>query len=154
MNVAEQNMLSWCRTLLGASPAPYKTLGDYLAAIPRLESLASVPRGTAVLVRGDVDAKPGAKIGEGDQRLRSMVDTLKFGIERGWKQIVFGHIGRKPEGSLNKVAARLGELLGKSVPLVSDWLGRCVVNHLAGGGRQDSQQSAWRCAGAGKHAAL
>jgi len=121
MNVTEQNMLSWCRTLLGASPAPYKTLGDYLAATPRLDSLASIPRGTAVLVRGDVDAKPGAKIGEGDQRLRSMVDTLKFGIERGWKQIVFGHIGRKPEGSLNKVAARLGELLGKSVPLVSDW---------------------------------
>jgi phosphoglycerate kinase len=121
MSITEQNMLSWCRTLLGASPAPYKTLGDYLAAIPRLESLSSVPRGTAVLVRGDVDAKPGAKIGEGDQRLRSMVDTLQFGVERGWKQIVFGHIGRKPEGSLNKVAVRLGELLGKSVPLVSDW---------------------------------
>ena len=121
MNVTEQNMLSWCRALLGASPAPYKTLGEYLAAIPRLDSLANVPSGTAVLVRGDVDAKPGAKIGEGDQRLRSMVETLKFGIERGWKQIVFGHIGRKPEGSLNKVAARFGELLGKSVPLVGDW---------------------------------
>ena len=84
-------------------PAPYKTLGDYLAAIPRLDSLADVPSGTAVLVRGDVDAKPGAKIGEGDVRLRSMVDTLKFGSEHGWKQVVFGHIGRKPEGSLNKV---------------------------------------------------
>ena len=73
-------------------------------------------------MRGDVDAKPGPNIGEGDQRLRSMVDTLKFGIAHGWKQIVFGHIGRKPEGSLNKVAARLGELLGKKVPLVTEWL--------------------------------
>ena len=40
-----------------------------------------------------------------------MVDTLEFGRKRGWKQIVFGHIGRKPEGSLAKVAKRLGELL-------------------------------------------
>src|SRR5206468_2321066 len=103
-------------------PAPHTTLGEYLNAIPRLKSLADVPRGTAVLVRGDLDAKPGAKIGEGDQRLRSMVDTLRFGIVNGWKQVVFGHIGRKPEGTLAKVAARLGELIGKKVPLVSDWL--------------------------------
>jgi len=122
MPVTDEKMLQWCRTLLGAAPAPYKTLGEYLAAIPRLNSLVDVPSGTPVLVRGDVDAKPGAKIGEGDQRLRSMVDSLKYGIERGWKQIIFGHIGRKPEGSLAKVAARLGELLGKKVPLVSDWL--------------------------------
>ncbi len=123
MGVTDQNnMEQWCRTLLGATPVPHKTLGDYLAAIPRLKSLANVPRGTVVLVRGDVDAKPGEKIGEGDERLRSMVSTLKFGIEQGWKQVVFGHIGRKPEGSLSKVATRLGELLGKKVPLIADWL--------------------------------
>ena len=62
-----------------------------------------------MLVRGDVDAKPGATVGEGDIRFRSMVDTLQFGRQRGWKQIVFGHIGRKPEGSLARVAKRLGE---------------------------------------------
>jgi len=122
MHVSDEKMLHWCQALLGATPAPHATLGEYLNAIPRLKSLADVPRGTAVLVRGDVDAKPGAQIGEGDQRLRSMVDTLRFGIEHGWKQVVFGHIGRKPEGSLAKVAARLGELVGKKVPLVSDWL--------------------------------
>jgi phosphoglycerate kinase len=69
-----------------------------------------------------VDAKPGATIGEGDIRLRSMADTLHYGIQRGWKQIVFGHIGREPEKSLNKVAKRLGEILKCDVPLVSDWL--------------------------------
>src|SRR5262245_24861946 len=122
MHVSDETMLKWCRTLLGVAPAPHKTLSESLAAIGRLKSLADVPSGTAVLVRGDVDAKPGAKVGEGDQRLRSMVDTLRFGIARGWKQIVFGHIGRKPEGSLAKAAARLGELLGKDVPLVGDWL--------------------------------
>ena len=79
-------------------------------------------RGTPVLVRGDVDAKPGQKVGQGDERLRSMLETLRFGVEHGWKQIIFGHIGRKPEGTLAAVAARLGELLGKNVPLVGDWL--------------------------------
>ncbi len=123
MAVSDEKMLAWCRGLLGTGDSAARmTLEQYLAAIPRLASLADVPSGTPVLVRGDVDAKPGAKIGEGDERLRSMVETLKFGVQRGWKQVIFGHIGRKPEGSLKSVAARIGELLGLKVPLISDWL--------------------------------
>ncbi|HTU24084.1 MAG TPA: phosphoglycerate kinase [Pirellulales bacterium] len=121
MAVTRDSMLAWCETLLGVRERPWSTLADYLAAVPRLKSLADVPSGTPVLVRGDVDAKPGAKIGEGDIRLRSMVETLKFGRDHGWKQIVFGHIGRKPEQSLGPIGKRLGELLGISVPLVIDW---------------------------------
>src|SRR5690606_8635980 len=75
-----------------------------------------------VLVRGDVDAKPGANIGEGDIRLRSMLDTLRFGRERGWKQVIFGHIGRDPAGSLSKVRDRLEQLLECPVHFVPDWL--------------------------------
>ncbi len=104
MSVTADSMLAWCQTLLGAGERPEKTLAGYLAAIPRLASLADLPKGTPVLVRGDVDAKPGAKIGEGDVRLRAMVETLEFGRGHGWKQIVFGHIGRKPEQSLSAVA--------------------------------------------------
>jgi phosphoglycerate kinase len=123
VSVTAQDMQSWCETLLaGRSAAPKMTLADYLAAIPGLASLDDLPNGSPVLVRGDVDAKPGDQIGDGDIRLRSMVDTLQFGRQRGWKLIIFGHIGRKPEGSLAKVAKRLGELLGCNVPLVSDWL--------------------------------
>jgi len=123
MPVSVEVMTDWCRTLLGASgQGPAWSLEGSLAAIPRLDTLVDIPSGTPVLVRGDVDAKPGPTIGEGDVRLRSMVDTLRFGVERGWKQIVFGHIGRKPEGSLAKVASRLGELLEIDVPLVADWL--------------------------------
>jgi phosphoglycerate kinase len=87
-----------------------------------MASLEDVPEGTTVLVRGDVDCKPGANVGDGDIRLRSMVDTLRFGEARNWKQVVFGHIGRKPEGSLAKVAKRLGEILHCDVPLIDDWL--------------------------------
>ena len=131
MSVTDQAMQAWCETIVrGREAAPDSTLNDYLAAVPRLSSLADLPSGTPVLIRGDTDAKPGATIGEGDIRLRSMVDTLKFGQEKGWKQIIFGHIGRKPEGSLEKVAKRLGELLGCEVPLIEDWLDESTTTVL------------------------
>ncbi len=121
--ISKEKMTEWLKTLFaGRSASPELELVDYLSSVPRLESLANVPSGTPVAVRGDVDAKPGAKIGEGDIRLQSMVATLKYGIERGWKQIIFGHVGRKPEGSLDKVAARLGEMLGQEVTLITDWI--------------------------------
>jgi phosphoglycerate kinase len=112
---------SWLTALLDPASAPAMTLEQYLAGIPRLNTLSDIPSGTPVLIRGDVDAKPGKEIGQGDERLRSMVETLKFGHSRGWKQIIFGHIGRKPEGSLKDVAKRIGELLGCEVQLISDW---------------------------------
>ncbi len=122
MPATNESMQKFLETLLtGRAAAPKVELVDYLAAIPRLDSLNSMPSGTPVLIRGDVDAKPGPAVGEGDIRLRSMVETLDFGIRRGWKQVIFGHIGREPEKSLNKVAARLGEILNKPVTLIADW---------------------------------
>jgi 3-phosphoglycerate kinase len=123
MPVTDKQMQTWCETLLaGRAAAPDLSLADYLRSIPGLASFEDLPRGAPVLVRGDVDAKPGDKVGDGDIRLRSMVDTLRLGRGHDWKQIIFGHIGRKPEGSLAKVAARLGELLDCKVPLIGDWL--------------------------------
>ena len=44
MPVTAEMMTTWCRKLLGADPdAPKRKLHDYLAAIPRLDSLADVP---------------------------------------------------------------------------------------------------------------
>jgi len=123
MPVSVESMQTWCRTLLETTSQPSTvSLEQFLADIPTLESLSDVPAGTPVLIRGDLDAKPGEKIGDGDIRLRSLVETLKYGQERQWKQIVFGHIGRKPEGSLDKVAVRIGELLGCEVALIDDWV--------------------------------
>jgi len=123
MSVTREAMEKWLQVILGADPqAPQLSLTEYLQAIPQLESLADVPSGTPVLVRGDTDAKPGSKIGEGDIRLRSMKATLDYGRQKGWKQVIFGHIGREPEKSLEKVAKRLGEILGVEVPLIKDWL--------------------------------
>src|SRR5215212_6252464 len=123
MAISEKEMQAWCETLLtGRSAAPDQTLSDYIRAIPGVASLEDLPAGSPVLVRGDLDCTPGPHVGDGDIRLRSMVDTLRFGIAHDWKQIIFGHIGRKPEGSLAKVAQRLGEVVERDVPLISDWL--------------------------------
>src|SRR5690606_7746606 len=72
--------------------------------------------------------------------LRSMLDTLKFGQQRGWKQVIFGHIGRKPEGSLEKVARRFSELLGIEVELVTDWLDESTLG-IADAVRQKIESS-------------
>ena len=122
MKVTTEMMVQWLQRLMGVDPSwPKQPIGKYLEAIPRLECLGGVPAGTPVLVRGDVDAKPGKTIGEGDIRLRSMKETLEFGRQRGWKQIIFGHIGREPEKSLAKVKDRLAEILGCPVEFVEDW---------------------------------
>ena len=123
MTITRNSMEQWLRTLLGADPETLRlSLEEYLDTIHRLDSLADLPSGTPVLVRGDVDAKPGPAVGEGDIRLRSMQETLDFGREKGWIQIIFGHIGRDPEKSLEKVRSRLAEILGCQVELISDWL--------------------------------
>jgi phosphoglycerate kinase len=126
MPVTADRVLQLCRVLKGLAPREKLSLADYVNSIPRLDSTANVPSGTPVLVRGDVDCEPGEKVGDDDIRLRSMKETLEFGRTKGWKQIIFGHRGRKKEGkpigSLDKVAKRVGEILGCDVPLVKDWL--------------------------------
>jgi phosphoglycerate kinase len=123
MSTTKEQTQALIKTLLdGRAAAPNLELVDYLKAIPRIDATANVPADTPVLVRGDVDAKPGPVIGDGDIRLRSMADTLQYGVSKGWKQIIFGHIGREPEKSLAKVAARVGEIIKADVPLINDWL--------------------------------
>ncbi len=140
MPITTERMATWCRKLLGADPSlPRLELEEYLAGIPRLDCLGKLPAGTPVLVRGDVDAKPGKAVGEGDIRLRSMKDTIEFGRERGWKQVIFGHVGREPEKSLAKVAARLGQVLGCQVPLVDDWLDPATITVKAEAARAVAQ---------------
>ena len=80
MPVTEQQMRVACEEVLaGRAAHPDLTLADYIRDIPGLAALEGLPSGSTVLVRGDLDCKPGATIGDGDIRLRSMVDTLQFG---------------------------------------------------------------------------
>ena len=63
-----------------------------------------------------------------DQRIVASIPTLKAALEKGAAVMVVSHLGRPKEGtwseadSLAPVAKRLGELLGREVPLVKDYL--------------------------------
>ena len=123
MAVTAEKIVTFARGIMGDDPTvPKLPVEKYLEAIPRLHALADLPSGTPVLIRGDVDAKPGAKVGDGDIRLRSMKGTLDYARSKGWKIVIFGHIGREPEKSLAKVRTRLGEILGCEVGFIADWL--------------------------------
>lgn len=83
--------------------------------------------GKRVLIREDlnVPVKDGRITSE--QRISAALPTMKLALEKGAAVMVTSHLGRPKEGvwtqedSLAPVAARLGELLGREVPLVKDW---------------------------------
>ena len=85
-------------------------------------------RGKRVLIREDLNAPVKDGRVTSDSRLRAALPTLRAALAQGARVIVLSHLGRPNEGrfeaqfSLAPVAARLGELLGRSVPLVSNWL--------------------------------
>jgi phosphoglycerate kinase len=84
--------------------------------------------GKRVLIREDLNVP--VKDGEvtSDARIRAALPTIRSAMEKGARVMLMSHLGRPEEGrfdaasSLAPVAARLSELLGRSVPLVADWL--------------------------------
>ena len=63
-----------------------------------------------------------------DTRIRASIAAYKLGLEKGAAVMATSHLGRPEEGkfsqadSLAPVAKRLGELMGREVPLVRDWV--------------------------------
>lgn len=95
-----------------------------------MRTLKDLPElsGKRVIVRCDLNVPLDGKTITDDGRVRASVPTLNYLIERGAKVIVISHLGR-PEGapdpqySLEPVAKRLGELLGKPVGFVEETVG-------------------------------
>jgi phosphoglycerate kinase len=68
-----------------------------------------------------------------DTRIRASVPCIQMALDAGAAVMVTSHLGRptegefKPEDSLSPVAKRLGELLGREVPLIANWLDGVTV---------------------------
>ncbi|HET7862775.1 MAG TPA: phosphoglycerate kinase [Burkholderiaceae bacterium] len=85
--------------------------------------------GRRVFIRADLNVPQddAGRITE-DTRIRASVPCIELALKAGAAVMVTSHLGRptegqfKPEDSLAPVAARLGELLGREVPLVSNWV--------------------------------
>ncbi|TAL72546.1 MAG: phosphoglycerate kinase [Burkholderiaceae bacterium] len=86
-------------------------------------------QGRRVFIRADLNVPmdEAGRITE-DTRIRASVACLRMALDAGAAVMVTSHLGRptegelKPRDSLAPVAARLGELLGRAVPLVADWV--------------------------------
>jgi len=84
--------------------------------------------GKRVLIREDLNVPVKAGRITSEQRILAALPTLKLALDKGAAVLVTSHLGRPTEGqwteadSLAPVAARLGELLGREVPLVRDWV--------------------------------
>ena len=85
-------------------------------------------RGKRVLVREDLNVPVHGGVVTSDARIRAALPTLRAALAGGARLMILSHLGRPEEGvpmaefSLAPVAARLSELLGRKVPLVTHWL--------------------------------
>ena len=86
-------------------------------------------RGKRVLIRSDLNVpQDDAGAITDDTRIRASLGAIRDALAKGARVMVTSHLGRPKEGvlepqdSLAPVAARLGELLGRSVPVVANWV--------------------------------
>jgi phosphoglycerate kinase len=108
-----------------------------------MRSLAELPvAGKVVLLRADLNVPMDGTAITDDGRIRASLPTITRIAERGGRVLIVAHLGR-PKGddyaeraaggpSLAPVAARLGELLGRPVPLADDVAGESARVLAAG----------------------
>jgi phosphoglycerate kinase len=85
--------------------------------------------GRRVFIRADLNVPQddAGRITE-DTRIRASLPCIRMALDAGAAVMVTSHLGRptegafKPEDSLAPVAQRIGELLGRDVPLRSHWV--------------------------------
>jgi len=84
--------------------------------------------GKRVLIRQDLNVPIENGQITSEQRITASLPTLRSALEQGAAVMVTSHLGRPKEGqwseenSLEPVARRLTELLGRDVPLLRDWV--------------------------------
>ena len=91
-------------------------------------------KGQRVFIRADLNV-PQDEAGHitEDTRIRASIPCIQMALDAGAAVMVTSHLGRptegafKPADSLAPVAQRLGELMGRQVPVLADWVGGVQV---------------------------
>jgi phosphoglycerate kinase len=82
-----------------------------------------------VMIRQDLNVPVSDGRVTSDARIRASIPTIELALEKGAAVILLSHLGRPVEGepdpkfSMQPVADRMSELLGRPVRLEKDWLG-------------------------------
>ena len=96
--------------------------------MPVLEMTGLDLVGKRVLIRQDLNVPVRDGVVTSDQRIKASLPTIRHCIDAGARLMIMSHLGRPEEGnpeaqySLQPVADYLGEVLGKDVPLISNYL--------------------------------
>ncbi|ACB32630.1 Phosphoglycerate kinase [Leptothrix cholodnii SP-6] len=98
--------------------------------ILRLQDLIAAGQvaGQRVFIRADLNVPQddAGHITE-DTRIRASIPCIEMALKAGAAVMVTSHLGRptegefKPEDSLAPVAARMGELMGREIPVIANW---------------------------------
>lgn len=85
-------------------------------------------KGKRVLIRQDLNVPIKGGVIKSDVRIRASLPTIRMALEAGAAVMVMSHLGRPDEGvfsdefSMAPVAKKIGELLGREVPVVRDYI--------------------------------
>ncbi|MEI7641014.1 MAG: phosphoglycerate kinase [bacterium] len=94
-----------------------------------IEDIGTELKGKRVLMRVDFNVPlDSARTITSDNRIKAAVPSIKYVIEKGGRLILMSHLGRPKNGptkefSLDVVAVRLQEILGKPVKFINDCIG-------------------------------
>jgi phosphoglycerate kinase len=84
--------------------------------------------GQRVLIREDLNVPVADGVVTSDARIQAALPTIRAALDANAAVMLVSHLGRPTEGqpeekfSLQPVADHLGQLLGREVPLVKDWI--------------------------------
>jgi phosphoglycerate kinase len=96
--------------------------GDLPSNVPELADLAPAGTGQPVLLRVDLDiAVKDGKVTD-LTRVDAVIPTITELQDRGYRPVLFGHVGRDPSRTARPIGEAFAERLSRELTFVDDWL--------------------------------